>query len=388
LSRQAEQPEWRWMKSERSHQILGAALAIGWLGALAGVDLTIHSSHLVLAPLLCLAPLIACAVLPPATTGVVAAVAVGLAVLSGVWDGTWGQGQQTIRIVEVAIVSGAAVIVAAVRVRREQRLARVAAIAEVAQRAILPKLPRQTAHLAVAARYVSAARDAVVGGDLYDCFHSASHTRFMVGDVRGKGIAGVEQAARAIRAFRQSAATEPHLPAVAREMSAYLTGFFDDEEFVTALLAEESTDSTLTLVSCGHPPALLVRSEGDASFVELPAGLPLGLGEVYEADTVSVRPGDRLLMYTDGLSEARDRHGRFLPVLDLAPVVAAGTIDGALDAVLDAVRAHVPGGRLTDDLAVLLLERTRVGPPPPEQSQDGRTADRRARAEEPSTARS
>jgi hypothetical protein len=61
---------------------------------------------------------------------------------------------------------------------------------------------------------------------------------------------------------------------------------------------------------------LLVGRDGTASLVELPAGLPLGLGESYEADTASIKSGDRLLMYTDGLSEARDREGVFLPVLD------------------------------------------------------------------------
>lgn len=372
------------MKTERTPQILGAAVAIAWLILLVVVDVAIPGDQLVLASFFSLAPLIACAVLPPATTGAIAAAAVGLAVLSGVWDGSWGQGQQTIRILDVAVVSTAAVIVAVVRVRREQRHERLTAIAEVAQRAVLPKLPSRTAHLSVAVRYVSAAQDAVVGGDLYDCFHSDTYTRFLIGDVRGKGIAGVEQAARTIRAFRQSAATEPTLPDVAREMSAYLRGFFDDEEFVTAVLVQESTASTLTLVSCGHPPPLLVRADGTASFVELPVGLPLGLGEAYEADTASLDCGDRLLMYTDGVSEARDREGVFLPVLDLAPLVAAGTVDDALDEVLDAVRRHVTDGRLTDDLAVLLLERTTVESHPAAQSLEGETGSQFASADESS----
>jgi serine phosphatase RsbU (regulator of sigma subunit) len=351
------------MNTERAPQILGGALATAWLVLLVVVDVAIPGGQVVLVSLFSLAPLVACAVLSAAATGAIACVAVGLAVASGGWDATWGSAQQTVRIIDVTIIGAAAVVVAAVRVRREQRHARVTAIAEVAQRAVLPKLPSRTAHLAVAVRYVSAAQDAVVGGDLYDCFHSAAHTRFLIGDVRGKGIAGVEQAARVIRAFRQSAATEPTLAKVAQEMSAYLRGFFDDEEFVTAVLVEESTSSTLTLVSCGHPPPLLVGRDGTASLVELPAGLPLGLGESYEADTASIKSGDRLLMYTDGLSEARDREGVFLPVLDLAPVVAGGTLEDALDAVLDAVRRHVPEGQLTDDLAVLLLERVSTGRP-------------------------
>jgi len=63
-----------------------------------------------------------------------------------------------------------------------------------------------------------------------------------------------------------------------------------------------------------------------------------------------------LLMYTDGLSEARDAQGEFLPVEALGPVLMSGTVDEAVDTVLRVVRAHVPRGDLGDDLAVILLE--------------------------------
>ena len=66
--------------------------------------------------------------------------------------------------------------------------------------------------------------------------------------------------------------------------------------------------------------------------------------------------GDRLLLYTDGLSEARDAHDEFLPVLPLAPLLRTATVEDALDNVLGEVRRHVPKGRFTDDLAMLLLE--------------------------------
>ena len=344
------------MTRDRAAQLTGAGLATLLLVLLAAVDWAIPGATVVLAPLFALAPLAACAVLPARFTLGFAVAAVLLAALSGWWDHTWDAPQQVVRLIDVTLVSAAAVMVAAVRVRREHRFARVVVIAEAAQRAILPTLPKSAAQVTVGARYLSAAEDAVVGGDLYDCYHSDAHTRFLVGDVRGKGIGAVEQAARVIRAFRQSAATEPTLPAVASEMSSYLMGFFDDEEFVTGLLADVSDPALLTLVSCGHPPAILIRRDGLASFLDAPTGLPLGLGRTYDSTTVPWGPGDRLLMYTDGLSEARDASGEFLSLLPLAPLLAAATIDEALDELLDTVRRHVPGGRLADDLAVILLE--------------------------------
>jgi serine phosphatase RsbU (regulator of sigma subunit) len=143
-------------------------------------------------------------------------------------------------------------------------------------------------------------------------------------------------------------------------MDEYLARFFDDEEFVTACLVDATKPDRLTVVSCGHPPAMLVRADGSMQLLEAPAGLPLGLGGGYVEQTFAWHSGDRLLMYTDGLSEARDERGEFLPLLPLRPLVSSDGLDEALDHVLEAVRRHVPAGRLQDDLAVVLLENAPV----------------------------
>jgi sigma-B regulation protein RsbU (phosphoserine phosphatase) len=346
------------MSSDRAAQVLGAGLAALWLVVLVSVDLAIPGETAVLAPLFAVAPLIACVVLPARATAAVAAAAVAATIASGWWNHTWGTAQHLVGVVDVLLVGGVAVFVAVVLLRQAQRHARVAEIAEVAQRTILPTLPSLVGQVALAARYQSAAQDATVGGDLYDCYHSAGRVRFLVGDVRGKGIAAVEQSARVIRAFRQSAGTKTLLSTLAQDMSEYLAPFFDDEEFVTALLVDASEPTQITLVSCGHPPAMLIRPDGRTFFLEAPAGLPLGLGDMYDAVTVPWAPGDRLLMYTDGLSEARNVWGQFLDLPSLVPLLTAEPVEDALNAVLHAVRHHVPSGRLTDDLAVMLLENT------------------------------
>ena len=341
-------------------QVVGAAAAVAWLVSMAVADALVPGDRVVLTPLFAIAPLIACAVLPGVVTAGFAVATVALAAVAGVWDRSWGEPQQVVRLVNVGLVGGVAVVIAAVRVRREQHLARVEVIAEVAQRAVLPTFPKVAGCVAIGVRYVSAAKDAVVGGDLYDYFHSDAQTRFLVGDVRGKGIAAVEQAARVIRAFRQSAAVRVGLSAVAGEMGGYLAPFFDEEEFVTGLLVDASDPGAVVLVSCGHPPALLIHG-GQGVLLDAPAGLPLGLGGPYEELTVQWRAGDRLLMYTDGLSEARDAGGEFLAVDELGPVLTSGSVDEAVDALLRAVRTHVPGGDLGDDLAVILLENLGAG---------------------------
>lgn len=345
------------MTRDRS-QTIGAALATAWLAVFVVADLATPSTFVILSPLFSITPLIASAVLPARPTAFFSALSLVAAASSGAWNNAFGTPQQMVRMADVALVGIAAVGIATVRVRRERRHERVSAIAEVAQRTILPVLPTHLGEVRAGVRYRSAAQDAVVGGDLYDYYASDAHVRFLIGDVRGKGISAIEHAARVIRAFRQSAATQHTLSEVAEDMSAYLERFFDDEEFVTALLVDATEHDRLTVVSCGHPPALLVRADGAASLLEVLPGLPLGLGGDHTEETFTWSDGDRILLYTDGLSEARDEQGTFLAVPDLAPQLASGGVDEALDDVLDAVERHVPSGDLSDDLAMMLLEHT------------------------------
>jgi phosphoserine phosphatase RsbU/P len=347
------------MTSTRAER-LGASIAVGWLLLLSVVDLAIPM-NVSLAPLFALAPLAAAAVMSARATAGFAVAAAALVVLSGLDNQNWDTAEQWVLLLDVVLFGAVAVVIAEVRVRRERRFARVSTIAEVAQRAVLPRLPRTAADVRVTARYQSAAEDAVVGGDLYDCSFIGVRVRFLVGDVRGKGLAAVEQTARVIRAFRQAAALEISLPDVAHHMDAYLTPFMGDEDFATVLLVDASYRGRVTILACGHPPPMLIRADGTAELLTVSPGLPLGLGDGGEPVTFSWGAGDRLLLYTDGLSEARDARGRFLSLLELAPTLRASQPDVALDNVLEIVRRHIRGGQLGDDLAIVLLENTTGG---------------------------
>ena len=336
---------------------LGAVIAVTWLLVFSAVDL-VAPPNISPDPLFALAPLAAATVMSARATAAFAAAGALLVVLSGLYNQHWNTAQQWVLLLDVVLVGVAAVVIAEVRERRQRRFAHVATIAEVAQRAILPTLPAAAADVRVTARYQSAVEDSVVGGDLYDCSLVGARVRFLVGDVRGKGIAAVEQAARVIRAFRQAAAAETSLPDVARHMDSYLTPFMGDEDFATALLVDASHPGWVTVLACGHPPPMLIRPDGTAELLTMPPGLPLGLGAGGEPISVSWAAGDRLLLYTDGLSEARDEQGRFLPLLDLAPTLTTAQPDVALDGVLALVRRHIKGGQLGDDLAIVLLENT------------------------------
>jgi len=89
--------------------------------------------------------------------------------------------------------------------------------------------------------------------------------------------------------------------------------------------------------------------------------LPLGLEDDFSAFTACWSPGDRLLLYTDGLVESRDAHGDFFPEDRIATALSAPDCDQALDALMGAVHRHT-GGRADDDIALLLLEHCASAP--------------------------
>ncbi|MFC6930215.1 PP2C family protein-serine/threonine phosphatase [Actinomadura yumaensis] len=217
-----------------------------------------------------------------------------------------------------AVLTTAMMWIAARRQRRSDTVeADLREIADAMQRALLRPVPEGLVQVSGRVRYLAAAAQARVGGDLYDVADTPYGVRVIVGDVMGKGLAAVEQASDVLGAFRELAHHEKSLPVVAARLDAFLATRGREEEFVTAFLAEisESGDSA-ELVTCGHPPPLLL-SGGRVSYAELVPAPPLGLvglgGGCCASATVELAPGDRMLLYTDGVSDARDASGRFYP---------------------------------------------------------------------------
>ncbi len=261
----------------------------------------------------------------------------------------------------VAGVTVAAVIAARVRQRREQELAQVSAVAEVAQQVLLGPVPDQIGPVRLAVRYMSATSHAQIGGDLYGVVNTVEGGRIIVGDVQGKGLRAVKTAAAVLSAFREVAHDAVDLPRIAAWIEQRLASQLTAEQFVTALVVQVSLDgSKIELLSCGHPPPLLVE-EGTGRFIEPPGpGLPLGLAQLArvprEVATFPFSPGDQLLLYTDGVSEARNRAGAFFPLAQCRALRGGGAPEEVLGGLQREVLGHV-GHALDDDAAMLLLRR-------------------------------
>jgi phosphoserine phosphatase RsbU/P len=301
-------------------------------------------------------PLLACARCSGRTTALVAGYAVALCAIVGAAAGILGTRDGGYRVVMIIMAGVLAVLVATIRSRRESALIR---ITDRVQRAILRPLPPELGGVAFASHYQSATRDAMVGGDLYDLTMTQFGPRFIIGDVKGKGLDAVGMCGAVLALFRELAFAEPDLIKLAEGMDARLSGDMGIEDFVTVILAEFGPGE-VRLVNCGHHPPIKVGPNTGAAGLEIvaPEGCvpPLGLHPHPSRQDVAFKPGDRLLFYTDGLVETRDRAGRFLD-LDgrVADALAAPALDSAVRGVAELLLGHA-GQALTDDVLLVLGE--------------------------------
>jgi serine phosphatase RsbU (regulator of sigma subunit) len=291
-------------------------------------------------------------------------------------------------------VSVAGVIASTLRERQERELTDVRTVAEVAQQVLLRPVPAEPGAVQVAVRYISATSRATIGGDLYEVIAAPDATRFIIGDVQGKGLEAVKMASTVLGSFREVAPDTSDLAVIAARIEATLARELSDEQFVTAIVAQVSADgSKVEMLNRGHPPPLVVDSAGPRLLEAAEGGLPLGLAQL-EADpsqpgqpgragqpgqtgqpgqmgqpgragqpgspgrtaVIEVGPGDRILFYTDGVREARGRSGEFFPLAQSPAVREAGDPDHILDALSAEVLRHV-GHALDDDAAMLLIRR-------------------------------
>jgi serine phosphatase RsbU (regulator of sigma subunit) len=270
-----------------------------------------------------------------------------------------------VALVAAAGVTAAAAVACRARERRDRELAQVRTVAEAAQEVLLRPVPHQVGSVKLAVRYLSASTGARVGGDLYEVVATADRVRLIVGDVEGKGLQAIQWAAAVLGVFREAAHDDIDLAEIVARIETSLARELGDEQFVTAVLADFAIDGgKMDLLSCGHPAPLLLGASRPR-FVGYPdeGSLPLGLGQLTGAPrvplTIPFGPGDQVLFYTDGASEARNKAGEFFPLAECDSLSGAA-VPAALadprrlvDRLSDEVVRHV-GHAPDDDVALLL----------------------------------
>jgi serine phosphatase RsbU (regulator of sigma subunit) len=276
------------------------------------------------------------------------------------------------QLLSLVVVSSLVVLYCFVRERRIEKLSRVRSVSETAQRALLRPPPRRIGPLRVAWLYLAAEDDTQIGGDLFAVARAAHPcTRVIIGDVRGKGLASVSEASMVLGAFREGAyrcATLPELAAaltesVCRNLEEVADTEHDKgEHFVTALLLEiPDCDPQSAMIDFGHTPPLLVHQHKvtilDSRRPEPPLGLCGPPVPSRPADPFIFETGDMLVLYTDGVIEARSPTGDFYPLAERVASLHASGPDALLHQIHHDLLAHI-SGPLDDDAALLIIERT------------------------------
>ncbi|WUH24107.1 serine/threonine-protein phosphatase [Streptomyces sp. NBC_00448] len=283
--------------------------------------------------------------------------------------------------VALAAVTAAAAYAAHVRLQRERTLTQVRSVADAAQAVVLRPVPRLLGGVGIETLYLAAAEEARIGGDFFAAVDSPHGVRVLLGDVRGKGLSAVGVASAIANGFREAAYDEPDLARLARRLEKSVNRYNDTstspdagEGFATAIFAEvRPARREVTLLNCGHPsPLLLSGGSGgsgaggsgspgggrtrvlDPSAPSPPLNMAALIGGEYTLDTVALAPGDRLLFYTDGVTETRDRDGRFFPLPEWIAQQTAVSPPHLL-ALLHQQLLSFSEGALDDDIAALVV---------------------------------
>ena len=191
-----------------------------------------------------------------------------------------------------------------------------------------------------------------IGGDFYDAVNTEDGLTVVLADVSGKGVSAALLASTLQgMIFTQLTARMP-LPEIVAAVNRFFTHKHIGEKYATVIIARIRSDGELEYVNCGHVPPLLVCNHEviRPSHGNLPVGLLADA--TYESDHYNMHPGDRLVLVTDGVTEAENARGDFFDNERLEAVAAKS---GTLEDIFSAVANFCGGTPLSDDCTVVEL---------------------------------
>ncbi|MFD9335370.1 SpoIIE family protein phosphatase [Streptomyces sp. NPDC060028] len=210
----------------------------------------------------------------------------------------------------------------------------------------------EVAGLELTGRYLPAS-DHDVGGDWFDAIQlPGGRTGLVIGDVMGHGIHAAAVMGQLRTAVRTLARHDVPPARMLSSLDAVVADLGEDEMATCVYAVHDPATGSCVIARAGHPPPAVVGADGSISFLDGPPGTPLGTGgHDFRTEEVQLPPGSLLVLYTDGLIEARDRD------LDQGMAELAGALRGSgqpLEELCDGILARLLPGDPQDDVAVLL----------------------------------
>jgi sigma-B regulation protein RsbU (phosphoserine phosphatase) len=201
-----------------------------------------------------------------------------------------------------------------------------------------------------------------VGGDYYDYIPIDAHTiQIVIADVSGKGVPAALLMSATAAAMQLEANHDRNMLEMVGRLNTEIHSVSDGERYVTLLVAEiDAHKRTLRYVSCGHNPALLFRAKTGTLSLMNSSCPPIGLSpeEICELSSADLSPGDVVVFYTDGVTEAENRFGEEFGMQRLSATVHRGSSLSAEDLMVDIYNsaANFCGDNFNDDVTILVVK--------------------------------
>ena len=231
------------------------------------------------------------------------------------------------------------------------------------QMSILPKMLPPFPHHESFNLFATIAPAKEVGGDFYDFFQiDEAHLGLVIADASGKGVPASLFMAVTKTLIKATACVDRSPAETLGEVNDELACNNDQSMFITVFFAIlDLRSGELRYANAGHNPPLLIGRDGALSYLPRTGQLVLGAMEDYRyrCDTLSLSPGDRLFLYTDGVTEAMNEVGEQYSEQGLLATLAAQppiAIDALTDATVAAVRRFAGAAPQSDDITIMVVE--------------------------------